>query len=57
MPRASEDAARGEMSRLGAEAVLDSPLDDRRLLSAAERLAPLLRAFDVDLEAAASSFH
>jgi hypothetical protein len=45
------------MSRLGAEAVLDSPLDDRRLLSAAERLAPLLRAFDVDLEAAASSFH
>ena len=52
-----DPATREEISRLGAEAVLDSPLDDRRLLSAAERLAPLLRGFDVDLESFGSSFH
>src|SRR6185369_12319552 len=44
-----DPATREEMSRLGAESVLDSPLDDRRLLSATERLAPLLRAFDIDV--------
>jgi CheY-like chemotaxis protein len=52
-----DPATREEISRLGAEAVLDSPLDDRRLLSAAERLAPLLRGFNVDLESDSSSFH
>jgi CheY-like chemotaxis protein len=50
-------ATREEISRLGAEAVLDSPLDDRRLLSAAERLAPLLHGFNVDLESDGFSFH
>ncbi len=52
-----DPATREEISRLGAEAVLDSPLDDRRLLSAAERLAPLLRGFTVDLESDGPSFH
>jgi CheY-like chemotaxis protein len=52
-----DPATREEISRLGAEAVLDSPLDDRHLLSAAERLAPLLRGFNVDLESDGSSFH
>jgi CheY-like chemotaxis protein len=52
-----DPATREEISRLGAEAVLDSPLDDRRLLSAAERLAPLLRGFNVDLESHGPSFH
>ncbi len=52
-----DPATREEISRLGAEAVLDSPLDDRRLLSAAEQLAPLLRGFNADLESHVSSFH
>jgi CheY-like chemotaxis protein len=52
-----DPATREEISRLGAEAVLDSPLDNGRLLSAAERLAPLLRGFTVDLESNGSSFH
>jgi CheY-like chemotaxis protein len=52
-----DPATREEVFRLGAEAMLDSPLDDRRLLSAAERLAPLLRGFNVDLESDGSSFH
>jgi DNA-binding response OmpR family regulator len=52
-----EPANREEISRLGAEAVLDSLLDGRRLLSAAERLVPLLRGFNFDSESDGSSFH
>jgi CheY-like chemotaxis protein len=48
--------ARDEAKRLGAEVVLESPLDVPRLQSAAEALVPVLREFDVD-EVRGFSFH
>lgn len=48
--------ARDEAKRLGAEVVLESPLDVSRLRSAAETLVPVLREFDVD-EVRGYSFH
>ncbi len=39
---------REEASHLGAEAVVDSPLDPSRLGSLAESMVPVLREFDVD---------
>ena len=45
-----------EAKRLGAEVVLDSPLDISRLRSAAEALVPVLREFDVD-EVRGYQFH
>jgi DNA-binding NtrC family response regulator len=45
-----------EAKRLGAEVVLESPLDVSRLRSAAEALVPVLREFDVD-EVRGYSFH
>lgn len=47
---------RDEAKRLGAEVVLESPLDVSRLRSAAETLVPVLREFDVD-EVRGYSFH
>ncbi|HVV48773.1 MAG TPA: hypothetical protein VHO06_03865 [Polyangia bacterium] len=48
---------REEASRLGAEAVLDSPADVSRLRAAAEDLAPVLREFDREVEVRGYSFH
>jgi DNA-binding response OmpR family regulator len=48
---------REEASRLGAEAVLDSPLDLSRLRAVAESLAPPIRDFDREVEARGYSFH
>jgi len=48
--------ARDEAKRLGAEVVLEAPLDVSRLRSAAEALVPVLREFDVD-EVRGYSFH
>ena len=47
---------REEASYLGAEAVVELPLDASRLRSAAETLVPVLREFEVD-EARGYSFH
>lgn len=47
---------RDEAARLGADLVLDSPLDIGRLRSAAESLVPVFREFDGD-EARGYSFH
>jgi DNA-binding response OmpR family regulator len=47
---------RDEAKRLGAEVVLESPLDVSRLRSAAEALVPVLPEFDVD-EERGYSFH
>lgn len=47
---------REEASSLGAEMVIESPLDAARLRAAAEALVPVLREFDVD-EARGYSFH
>jgi CheY-like chemotaxis protein len=44
-------------ARLGAEAVLDWPLDHARLRTAAEALVPVLREFDRDVETRGYSFH
>jgi AmiR/NasT family two-component response regulator len=46
-----------EAARLGAEAILDAPLDVSRLRSAAETLAPVLRDVDVAVEARGYSLH
>src|SRR5262245_37197305 len=55
---ASGDAeTREEAARLGAEAVLDCPLDHARLRTAAEALVPVLREFDRDVETRGYSFH
>ena len=48
---------REEVSRLGAEAVLESPLDVSHLRAVAESLAPAIREFDRDVEARGYSFH
>jgi hypothetical protein len=48
--------ARDEAKRLGAEVVLDSPLDVSGLRSAAEALVPALPEFDVD-EVRGYQFH
>jgi len=48
---------REEAARLGAEAVLDCPLDLARLRGAAEALVPVLGEFDRDVETRGYSFH
>ena len=48
---------RAEASRLGADAVLDSPLDMSRLRALAESLAPAIREFDREVEARGYTFH
>src|SRR5262245_15784025 len=48
---------REEAARLGAEAILDWPLDHARLRTAAEALVPVLREFDRDVETRGYSFH
>lgn len=54
---AGKDAeTRDEAARLGAEAVLDSPLDLSRLRAVAETLAPAIREFDRDVEVRGYSF-
>lgn len=55
---ASGDAeTREEAARLGAEAIVDWPLDPARLRAAAEALVPVLREFDRDVETRGYSFH
>jgi DNA-binding NtrC family response regulator len=52
-----DSESREEAARLGAEAVLDSPLDLSRLRVAAETLVPALREFDREVETRGYSFH
>jgi len=53
----ADPETREEASRLGAEGVLDPPLDVARLRAAAESLVPALPEFDRDVETRGYSFH
>ena len=53
----ADPATRGEALRLGAEAVLDAPVDVSLLRSAAESLTPLFRGVDVVVEPYRPAFH